>query len=228
MCGRYTLFASAEMLADRFGVDAPDDHSPRYNCAPGQSLPVVPDDSNKMTRMEWGLVPEWADDNSSAQINARGETVAEKPTFRDAFERRRCLVPADGFYEWVAGHNGKQPHRVAFADNRPFAMAGLWTRWTPQTAQTGLTEFGGGGPDEPEPQETFAVVTTEPNDLVAELHHRMAVVLSPGEEETWLHGDVDEAQALLDPYPDDEMTVHKVSTRVNDVSNDGAELIEPV
>jgi putative SOS response-associated peptidase YedK len=228
MCGRYTLFASAETLADRFGVDAPDDHGPRYNCAPGQSLPVVPADAAEMSRMEWGLVPEWADDDSGAQINARGETVAEKPTFRAAFERRRCLVPADGFYEWVAGSDGKRPYRVAFADDRPFAMAGIWTRWTPQTAQTGLSEFGAGGPSDPEPRETFAVVTTEPNDLVADLHHRMAVVLDPAEESTWLDGSPEAAADLLDPYPADEMTAHEVSTRVNDVSNDGPELVDPV
>ena len=228
MCGRYTLFTPPETLAERFDVDVPAGHEPRYNCAPGQSLPVVPSGADALTRMEWGLVPEWADDDSGAQINARGETVAEKPTFRDAFERRRCLVPADGFYEWVEGPDGTRPHRVAFADDRPFAMAGIWTRWTPETAQTGLTEFGAGGPSDPEPRETFAVVTTEPNDLVADLHGRMAVILAPDEEETWLEGSPGEASALLDPYPADELTAHEVSTRVNDVANDAPDLVEPV
>jgi putative SOS response-associated peptidase YedK len=227
MCGRYTLFTSPETLAERFGVKLPD-HEPRYNCAPGQSLPVVPGGADELTQMEWGLVPEWADDDSSAQINARGETVAEKPTFRDAFEQRRCLVPADGFYEWVDGPDGKRPHRVAFADDRPFAMAGIWTRWTPPTAQTGLSDFGGDGPSDPVPRETFAVVTTEPNDLVADLHRRMAVILAPEEEATWLDGPPAAARDLLDPYPADEMTAHEVSTRVNDVSNDSPDLVEPV
>ena len=227
MCGRYTLFTQRETLADRFGVRVPADHEPRYNCAPGQSLPVVTR-ADEFARMEWGLVPEWADDDSNTQINARGETVTEKPTFRDAFEQRRCLVPADGFYEWVEGPDGTRPHRVAFADDRPFAMAGIWTRWTPQTAQTGLSDFGAGGPSDPEPRETFAVVTTEPNDLVADLHHRMAVILDPGEEETWLNGSVAEATDLLAPYPADELTAHEVSARVNDVANDAPDLVDPV
>jgi putative SOS response-associated peptidase YedK len=228
MCGRYTLFTPPETLAERFDVAVPDDHRPRYNCAPGQSLPIVPADADELVRAEWGLVPEWADDDSSAQINARAETVTERPTFRDAFEQRRCLVPADGFYEWVEGSDGKRPHRVAFADDRPFAMAGIWTRWTPQTAQTGLSDFGGGGSTDPEPRETFAVLTTEPNDLVADLHGRMAVILGPDEEGTWLHGPPAEAKRLLDPHPADEMTAHEVSTRVNDVSNDAPDLVEPV
>jgi putative SOS response-associated peptidase YedK len=229
MCGRYTLFAERATLAERFDVTVPDDLSPRYNCAPGQPLPVVASDApDRMTRKEWGLVPSWADDDTGAQINARGETVAEKPTFREAFRERRCLVPADGFYEWVETDEGKRPYRVAFADGRPFAMAGVWARWTPPTAQTGLGDFGADGPSDPEPRETFAVVTTEPNDLVAGLHHRMAVVLAPGEEATWLHGSPEEARALLDPYPADEWTAHEVSTRVNDVSNDGPALVEPV
>jgi putative SOS response-associated peptidase YedK len=228
MCGRYTLFTPAETLADRFGVRVPADHEPRYNCAPGQSLPVVTSDADELTRMKWGLVPEWAEDDSSAQINARGETVAEKPTFRVAFESRRCLVPADGFYEWVEGPEGTRPHRVAFADNRPFAMAGIWTRWTPQTEQTGLSDFGGGGPGDPAPRETFAIVTTKPNDLVADLHHRMAVILAPEEEETWLDGSTEAASDLLDPHPADELTAHEVSTRVNDVSNDTSDLVDPV
>jgi putative SOS response-associated peptidase YedK len=226
MCGRYTLFTPRDTLAERFGAAFPGDLEPRYNCAPGQSLPVVTDDG--VERMEWGLVPEWADDDGSAQINARAETVAEKPTFRDAFATRRCLVPADGFYEWVEGPDGKRPHRVAFEDDRVFAMAGLWTRWTPATEQAGLGEFGADGPDGPAPRETFAVVTTEPNDLIAELHHRMAVVLDPDEEETWLDGSTGEAAALLDPFPDDEMVAHPVSTRVNDVANDDPTLVDPV
>jgi len=228
VCGRYTLFTPRETLAERFGVRVPDDHGPRYNCAPGQSLPVVTSEApDRLVRQEWGLVPPWADDATGAQINARGETVGEKPTFREAFESRRCLVPADGFYEWVDRPGGKRPYRVAFEDDRPFAMAGIWTRWTPQTTQAGLSEFGSGGPTSPEPRETFAVVTTEPNDLVADLHGRMAVVLAPDEEATWLEGPPSAARDLLDPYPADEMTAYEVSTRVNDVSNDDPQLVEP-
>jgi len=241
MCGRYTLFTPAADLESRFAVDF-GDHEPSYNCAPGQDLPVIADgDPSAATRMEWGLTPSWADE-SFGLINARAETVREKRSFADAFERRRCLVPADGFYEWIerdGGSGGKTPYRVAFEDDRPFAMAGLYDRWEPpepETTQTGLGAFGGGGAGGDGdtdaagdgPRATFTIVTTEPNDLVADLHHRMAVILDPDEEETWLRGDSDEAAALLDPYPAAELTTHPVSTRVNSPGVDAPELIEPV
>ncbi|EMA01241.1 SOS response-associated peptidase [Haloferax denitrificans] len=232
MCGRYTLFTPPEELETRFDATPTRPLSARYNCAPGQELPVVTNDAPAEFRfLKWGLVPSWADSASvgNDRINARAETVREKRSFADAYEARRCLVPADGFYEWVDRGGDKQPYRVAFEDDRPFAMAGLWERWKPSTKQTGLGDFGSGGPSrEQEPLETFTVVTTEPNDLVSELHHRMAVVLAPDEEETWLHGDPDEAAALLDTYPDDELTAYPVSTRVNSPANDGPDLIERV
>jgi len=245
MCGRYTLFTPAADLEARFDADFAG-VEPSYNCAPGQDLPVIADeDPSAATRMEWGLTPSWADE-SFGLINARAETVREKRSFADAFERRRCLVPADGFYEWVdggskdgsrGGSGGKTPYRVAFEDDRPFAMAGLYERWEPpepETTQTGLGAFGGGAGEEGGSDdgsgtiETFTIVTTEPNDLVADLHHRMAVVLDPSEEETWLRGDPDEAAALLDPYPADELTAYPVSTRVNSPAVDAPELIEPI
>jgi putative SOS response-associated peptidase YedK len=239
MCGRYTLFTPATDLEARFDADFAG-VEPSYNCAPGQDLPVIADeDPSAATRMEWGLTPSWADESFDL-INARAETVREKRSFADAFERRRCLVPADGFYEWVDGETGsgdKTPYRVAFEDDRPFAMAGLYERWEPpepETTQTGLGAFGGGAGEEDDSDDggelidTFTVVTTEPNDLVADLHHRMAVILDPDEEETWLRGDPDEAAALLGPHPADEMTVHPVSTRVNSPGVDTPELIEPI
>ncbi|KTG30753.1 SOS response-associated peptidase [Haloferax profundi] len=233
MCGRYTLFTPPEDLRERFGAEPTRPLEPRYNCAPGQELPVVTNEAPDEFRfMKWGLVPSWADGPKvgNDRINARGETVSEKRSFADAYESRRCLVPADGFYEWTkTGSGGKQPYRVAFEDDRPFAMAGLWERWMPSTKQTGLGDFGSGGPSrEQEPLETFTIVTTEPNDLISELHHRMAVVLAPDEEETWLHGDADEAATLLDPYPDDGLTAYPVSTRVNSPANDAADLIQRV
>ncbi|WP_418284798.1 SOS response-associated peptidase [Halorubrum sp. DTA46] len=244
MCGRYTLFTPAADLAPRFDADF-GGIEPSYNCAPGQRLPVITDNTPaRATRMKWGLTPSWADE-SFGLINARAETVRKKRSFADAFERRRCLVPADGFYEWVdgggldgdRGGSGKTPYRVAFEDDRPFAMAGLYERWEPpepETTQTGLDAFGGGtddetgGDDADGPIETFTVVTTEPNDLVADLHHRMAVILGPDEEETWLEGSADEAADLLDPYPADELTAYPVSNRVNSPSVDAPDLIEPV
>ncbi|KAB1188352.1 MULTISPECIES: SOS response-associated peptidase [Haloferax] len=232
MCGRYTLFTPPEDLQERFGAEPTRPLEARYNCAPSQELPVVTNEAPDEFRfLKWGLVPSWADSAKvgNDRINARGETVRQKRSFADAYESRRCLVPADGFYEWVDRGGSKQPYRVAFEDDRPFAMAGLWERWTPQTKQTGLGDFGSGDPSrEQEPLETFTIVTTEPNDLISELHNRMAVVLAPDEEETWLHGDPDEAASLLDPYPDDELTAYPVSTRVNSPANDGPRLIEQV
>lgn len=229
MCGRYTLFTPPETLEDRFGAtfDAP--FTPSYNCAPGQSLHVITDEEpERFRRFEWGLTPSWADEEFGL-INARAETLREKRSFAEAFERRRCLVPADGFYEWVEEGGDKRPYRIAFEDDRPFAMAGLYERWRPPTTQTGLDRFGGGTSEETdEVVESFTVVTTEPNDLVADLHHRMAVILDPADEGTWLHGSPDEAASLLDPFPGDALTAYPVSTHVNSPANDGAELIERV
>jgi len=227
MCGRYTLFTPAEKLADRFGT-APPDLDARYNCAPGQSLPVVTGEKpDQFSRQQWGLIPKWADDASTASINARAETIVEKPSFAEPVEHRRCLVPADGFYEWVDRDGGKRPYRVAFEDDRPFAMAGIWSRWQPPTRQTGLSEFGNGrASSDPDPVDTFAIVTTEPNDLVSDLHHRMAVILDPDAESTWLHGPVEEALDCCGPYPADDLTAYPVSTRVNDPNHDDPSLVE--
>jgi putative SOS response-associated peptidase YedK len=229
MCGRYTLFTPQSELADRFGVTFERPLEPRYNCAPGQDLPVITSDVPDVATVQtWGLRPAWADD-TTAHINARAETVDEKSSFRESFEARRCLVPADGFYEWTDAGGERRPHRVAFADDRPFAMAGIWARWEPPETQTGLDDFGGGTADAgTDVRESFAVVTTEPNDVVEPLHHRMAVVLAPEEEETWLDGDPEAARALLDTHPGDEMHSYPVSTRVNSPTNDDPDLIDPV
>jgi len=236
MCGRYSLFAPPADVEERFDATFDFDFEPRYNAAPSQELPVITTEApDTIGRMEWGLVPSWADDRSDFEfINARAETVAEKRSFADAYERRRCLVPADGFYEWteLGGGSGKQPYRVTVGDGDVFAMAGLYERWTPPQTQTGLGDFSG-GPDgdlssDPAPVETFTIVTTEPNEVVADLHHRMAVVLSPEEEQTWLSGDPDEVAALMDPYPADRMRAYPVSTAVNNPANDAAELVREV
>jgi putative SOS response-associated peptidase YedK len=234
MCGRYSLFTPQDELVDRFGATPERPLEPRYNCSPGQALPVVTDEAPDTMRLfEWGLVPAWAESKSDAGfINARSETVREKRSFAEAFERRRCLVPADGFYEWTETESGKQPYRVALEDDRPFAMAGIWERWYPKRRQSGLTEFGSGGADDLDPEstvvETFAVLTTEPNTTVSRLHDRMAVVLAPDEESTWLGADPEAAHALLDPYPDASMQAYPVSTRVNSPHNDDPSLVEAV
>ncbi|MDL5362589.1 SOS response-associated peptidase [Halalkalicoccus sp. NIPERK01] len=219
MCGRYALFAPPDELAERFSVPAPET-SPTYNAAPSQNLPIIPDDAEEIRLARWGLTPEWADEQRDL-INARAETMAEKPSFKDA---KRCLVPANGFYEWVEADGGKRPYYVTRRDGEPFAMAGLRTRWEPPTKQTGLDSFSGGDPDSEDPAatETFAVVTTEPNEVVERLHHRMAVILSREREREWLSG---EPFSLV---PAEELRAYPVSTAVNSPGNDSPELVREV
>ena len=231
MCGRYTIVTPPDDLEDRFGATADRSLEPRYNAAPGQELPVVTNDApDTISHLQWGLIPGWADDPriGNRLINARAETVDEKRSFRAAYERRRCLVLADGFYEWAATDAGKQPYRVTLDDGEPFALAGLWERWHPPRKQTGLDEFGDGDPDsEADPIETFTIVTTEPNAVIEPLHDRMAAVLPPDGERRWLDGDGDRAE-LLEPYPAAEMRAYPVSTAVNDPANDSPGLVEEV
>ena len=230
MCGRYTLFIEQDDLEERFDArfDAP--FAPRYNMAPGQQLPVITnEDPKNVRRLEWGLIPSWAEDDRSGFINARAETVDEKPSFREAYERRRCLVLANGFYEWVEDEGGKQPYRVAFEDDRPFAMAGLWERWEPETTQLGLESFGGDADTSDgtrNVRETFTVLTTKPNDLVARYHHRMAVILEPEKERDWLAAH--DPRELLEPVSGDEMRAYPVSTAINDPVTDHESLIDPI
>ncbi|MFB6194051.1 MAG: SOS response-associated peptidase [Halobaculum sp.] len=225
MCGRYTLAATVAELESRFGVSFPTDAAPRYNAAPSEELAVVTGEEAR--GMEWGLTPSWADESFDL-INARAETITDKRSFADAYERRRCLVPADGFYEWADTPDGKHPYRVAFEDDRVFAMAGIYERWQPPTTQTGLGAFTDDGEADTDPVETFAVVTTEPNAVVSDLHHRMAVILPPDRESDWLTADPDDARDLLRPHPPDEMHSYRVTDAVGDPSNDGPELLEPV
>jgi len=229
MCGRYTLTTPVDQLTERFDAEPSQPLEPRYNCAPGQELPVITgDDPDRLRFFEWGLTPAWADEQKGL-INARSETVRQKRSFADAYESRRCLVPCDGFYEWVDHGDRKRPYRVAFEDGRPFALAGLWERWEEPTRQTGLAEFGSGvQDDESSVHETFTILTTEPNDLISDLHHRMAVMLPPEDESEWLAGTPESAAALLEPYPDDELTAYPVSERVNSPVNDDPSLIEAV
>ncbi|WP_323191012.1 SOS response-associated peptidase [Halostella sp. PRR32] len=239
MCGRYSLFAPQNAVIDLLDATPERDLEPRYNMAPGEELPVVRDAaSDRIEFHKWGLVPHWADDDSNGLINARAETVAEKPSFRDAFEQShetggpqagRCLVPADGFYEWVDESGGTQPYRVTRTDDRPFAMAGLWSTWETEIEQVGLDAFADGeASTETRRMLTFTVVTTEPNDLIEDLHHRMAVILDEAEQREWLTADPADAGELLDPYPADEMRAYPVSPAVNDPTNDAPAVAEPL
>jgi putative SOS response-associated peptidase YedK len=219
MCGRFSLIVDASVLADVFNVDPPRGLTPRYNIAPTQVVPIVrvTDASHReLAEARWGLVPSWARDAKmgARMINARGESVAEKPSFRSAVKNKRCLVPASGFFEWVKNHDGsKTPHFIHFTDSRLFAFAGLWERWTK-----------GGG----EPLETFTIITTEPNEVVAPLHDRMPVILASDHFGEWLEPSPmrpDRLRELLSPCPAAGMEAYPVSTRVNSPANDDSSCV---
>jgi len=212
------LRVSPDELGDRFGVSVAD-CEPTYNASPGQNLPVYRDDGDpSVDLLRWGLVPSWSDDDTGGHINARAETVGEKPSFADAYENRRCVVPADGFYEWKDG----QPYYVEF--ERVAGLAGIWGEWIPERRQSGLGEFGDGTETDDEfVVESFAILTAEPNEKVARLHDRMAVILAEDEEESWLNGALDADS--FEPR-DEPADVRRVSESVNDPSNDDPALVE--
>ena len=217
MCGRFTIFADPERLAERFQAALPAGGlQPRYNAAPTQQLPVILNDGPPAIQfLQWGLIPFWAKDPSigSRMINARSETLVDKPAFRAAFKKRRCLVLADGFYEWQKTAAGKQPIRITLASGEPFAMAGLWETW-----------------DAPDGSllRTFTIITGDPNELVAPIHNRMPAILLPEHEAIWLDNAAEPAIWLdiLRPYPAERMAALPVSRRVNFVGNDDAGLVE--
>jgi putative SOS response-associated peptidase YedK len=227
VCGRYVQASSPELLAERFGVDDVriDEHAPVYNVAPRAEMPAVRrrDDRKVLSILRWGLVPSWAKDPKMGDrlINARAEDVAEKPAFRTAFARRRCLVPADGFYEWqpVPGQKRKQPMFVHRRDGEPMAFAGLWEVWRDRDAG-----------EDADWLRTFAIVTTRPNDTLAPIHDRMPVILPESAWETWLDPQADPGvlESLLVPAPDESIDVYPVSMQVNSADNDGPELVQRV
>ena len=220
MCGRYSLIADIQELARQFEFDGTGfENSPRYNVAPTQSVLTVTNREERQGEfMRWGLIPSWAKDPSigNRMINARGETVAQKPSFRNALQRRRCLVLADGFYEWQKVGKGKRPMRIVLKSRDPFAFAGLWETWRNPEGET---------------VRSCTIITTEANDLLRPIHERMPVILPRELEEFWLDGDVSDSTALSDvlaPYPDDSMEVYEVSTLVNKATNSSPDLIVPV
>lgn len=226
MCGRYTSSTPASDLAEYFGVDevvAPE-LGARYNVAPTDETYAVAESSEgrRLGTFRWGLVPFWAKDVKvgAKMINARAEGLLDKPAFRRPFERRRCIIPADGFYEWErVSAKKKQPWYITRADHQPMAFAGLWESWRPVQ-----------GSDENKVR-SCVIITGEPNDAVARLHDRMPVLLPPDVWDAWLDPDNDDVaslQGLLVPAPSDLLELVPVSTAVNTVTNDGPELIEPV
>ena len=220
MCGRYNLISNLTVLGDRFEFDASQLMlEPAYNVAPTQNvLTVIGDESRRAGFMRWGLIPLWTKNRSigSRMINARAETVADKPSFRDSFRRRRCLVLADGFYEWQRTATGKRPMRIAMRSGEPFAFAGIWSMWKdPEGNRT----------------PTCAIITTSANELLKPIHHRMPVILPRDMEGFWLDRSVEdpgELRSVLTPYPDAAMEAYEVSTLVNSVANDGPEVIARV
>jgi putative SOS response-associated peptidase YedK len=222
MCGRFTLTDPDQDLAVQFNLPDIPDMQPRYNIAPTQPVATVrvsPESKNReMALLHWGLIPSWAKDPKlgNRMINARSETAAEKPAFRAAFKRRRCLIVADGFYEWQKQDGGKQPFYVRRQDGQPFAIAGLWEFWK--------------GEDE-RVIESCTLLTTTPNELIRPLHNRMPVILHPNDYELWLDLEMQDPDALLPllvSYPSEKMDAYPVSRFVNSPKNDGPSCIEPL
>lgn len=216
MCGRFSLFVPQPDVERRFEASATAPLGERYNIAPRDDVAVIRgDDPDVIDHHQWGLRPAWVDDPDGwpHPINARAETVEEKPSFRDAVAERRCLVLADGYYEWTGTRGSKQPYRIT-RGNEPFAFAGLWAAWG---------EDGG-------EHRSVSIVTTAANDTVGELHDRMPVILEPDEEARWLAADDPKVRAkLLDAYPDDDgLETYPVSRAVNDPSNDRPSIVEPI
>ncbi len=230
MCGRYVSATAASKLAEEFHVDevVVEDLGERYNVAPTLDVyAIVTTNENKrrMGSLRWGLVPGFAKEEKigNRMINLRSETVVEKPAFSKLLDKRRCIVPADGFYEWqaVEGQKTKQPFYITSADGSPLAFAGLWDRWTPPELR---------GQDNVDPLRTVTLITGEPNELVDKIHNRMVVCLPEAKWDAWLDPNVhaDEAAAMLVPMPADQMRAYPVVKLVSNVKNEGPELLEPL
>jgi putative SOS response-associated peptidase YedK len=224
MCGRFHLATPPEDVATLFGLSRVPHYEPRYNIAPTQVVGVVREGhkGREWAPMQWGLVPSWAKDASmgAKMINARSETAAEKPAFRSAFKRRRCLVPASGFYEWQKlDDKAKQPMAIQVLKADTFAMAGLWEHWEGDDGEL----------------ETFTILTCAANKKLAPIHDRMPVILGPNEWDAWLDPDVGERPedrqsltAMLDPFPASRMKAFPISRRVNSPANDDPSILDPV
>ena len=219
MCGRFYLDVKKKKLAEHFHItdiaDIPD-LPPRFNIAPSQEIAVVrqSEKGREVTMMRWGLLPSWSEDSKAkfSMINGRAETVAEKPAYRAAFKKRRCLIPASGFYEWKPSATGKQPYVIRRKDDGMLALAGIWEHWE--------------GGDEI--IESCSIIVTAANTLMAPLHDRMPVILTPDNYSEWLRSETqstDHLQGMLLPYPLDDLETYPVSKRVNKPDNDGSDLI---
>jgi len=228
MCGRYSLTTPLAAVRPLFDFPERPNLAPRVNIAPSQEVAAVRLEEGEdgtgrhFVSLRWGLIPSWAKEPGigNRTINARAETIAEKPSFRAAFRRRRCLIPADGFYEWKTEAGRKQPYRIALESGAPFAFAGLWERWEGPKGGAG----GAGA------IESCTIVTTEANERLRAIHHRMPVILAPEAYDLWLDPETpgSQAQALLGPAPSDWFTTYRVSPKINSPANDDPALIEPL
>jgi putative SOS response-associated peptidase YedK len=219
VCGRFSLTQSGEAIAQTFQLLALPNLTPRYNIVPSQQVATIIQPTQREFRwMQWGLIPSWSKDRKIGNklINARAETLAEKPSFRNAFKRRRCLIIADGFYEWQKLEKCKQPYYIKMQDGKLFAFAGLWENWKSL---------------EGEEITSCTIITTSANSLMEPIHDRMPVILSPEDCDRWLDSSVSDTkllQNLLTPYNSDEMQAFPVSSTVNSPANDRAECINPL
>lgn len=220
MCGRYALYGPVSRYREHFGVEDDFDFRPRYNIAPSQALPVIRRDvegRRAFVPARWGLIPSWVKEPAelSQPINAKSETAAVKPMFRHAFRRNRILVPAAAFYEWKAEAGRKQPYLIRMRDGAPFGMAGLLEHWTGSEGEI----------------QTFAILTTAPNALMAGIHNRMPAIVAPEQYSDWLDPgvtDVEKLLGMLGPYPERRMEAYPVSRRVNSPANDDPGLIDRI
>lgn len=218
MCGRYLFMSPLEAVQRMFKFDQMTNLGPNYNVAPTHEMPIVRrkkvDRGNELAIARWGLIPHWAKDLKIAYstINARSETAANKPAFRDAFKTRRCLVVADGFFEWQRDGKDKTPYLIRLKGSGPFAFAGLWSTWSPSEGEE-LT--------------SYTIMTTEPNEMMAEIHNRMPVILGVNDHDRWLDLDADPVD-VLKPCPADLLEAFPVDKRVGNVRNNDADLIKPL
>ena len=216
MCGRFTLTKDKDEIEDRFEIHIdPAMFTKNYNAAPSQILPIITNEEQEQASFhKWGLIPHWAKDETIGNklINARGETIAEKPSFRDAAEKRRCLVITDGFYEWQRSGGEKQPYRITLADESLFTFAGLWESWKAEDGRD---------------VRTFTIITTEPNELMKPIHNRMPVMLTPDNERVWISDEsLEDVMHLLQPYDEKEMNAYPVTKKVNSPKNNDRSVME--
>lgn len=223
MCGRYTVTKTPEEIEKRFQAEfeRKDEETlfePNYNAAPNQKLPVITNETpNKIVEYRWGLIPFWAKDASigSRMINARAESLLEKPSFKAAFKKRRCLVIADGFYEWKKGEKEKIPYRITLKNGELFSFAGLWESWTDENDNK---------------VRTFTIITTDANEITEKIHNRMPCILEKKDEKLWLKEELhpEDALKLLIQFPSSDMRAYEVSKSVNSPKNNNKDIIKPV